>query len=198
MKEINIILCGVGGQGIILASEIIALTGVESGFDVKKSEVHGMAQRGGSVVSHIRIGEKIYSPVIEKGTCEFLLSFEKAETLRWVHYLKMDEPVIIVNDLEIIPPFVSLGLDEYPGDIYENLKKITKRLYLIPGTKIAEEIAQPRIANVLLTGFLSKFLPFEEKIWEKVIEKCLPQNLVEINLKAFRKGKELFKETYTK
>ncbi|MEO0275281.1 MAG: indolepyruvate oxidoreductase subunit beta [candidate division WOR-3 bacterium] len=191
MKEFNIIICGVGGQGIILTSEILAIAGMESGFDVKKSEVHGMSQRGGSVVSHIRIGEKIYSPLIEKGKCDFLLSFEKAETLRWVHYLKKDEPVIIVNDLEIVPPLVSLGLDQYPERIEENLKNITKNLYIIPALKIAEEIGEPRSANILLLGFLSKFLPFEEKIWEEAIKKNIPQNLIYVNLEAFKKGKNL-------
>lgn len=191
MKEFNIILCGVGGQGIILTSEIIARAAMESGFDVKKSEVHGMAQRGGSVVSHIRIGKKIYSPLIEKGKCDFLVSLEKAETLRWVHYLKKDGPVIIINDLEIIPPLVSLGLDEYPKGIEESLKNITKNLYVIPALKFAEEIGEPRSANILILGFLSKFLPFEEKIWRKVIKENIPQNLIEINLKAFEKGKNL-------
>ncbi len=191
MKEFNIIICGVGGQGIILTSEILAIAGMESGFDVKKSEVHGMSQRGGSVVSHIRIGEKIYSPLIEKGKCDFLLSFEKAETLRWVHYLKKDEPVIIVNDLEIVPPLVSLGLDQYPERIEENLKNITKNLYIIPALKIAEELGEPRSANILLLGFLSKFLPFEEKIWEEAIKKNIPQNLIYVNLEAFKKGKNL-------
>ncbi len=191
MKEFNIIICGVGGQGIILTSEILAIAGMESGFDVKKSEVHGMSQRGGSVVSHIRIGEKIYSPLIEKGKCDFLLSLEKAETLRWVHYLKKDEPVIIVNDLEILPPLVSLGLDQYPERIEENLKNITKNLYIIPALKIAEEIGEPRSANILLLGFLSKFLPFEEKIWEEAIKKNIPQNLIYVNLEAFKKGKNL-------
>ncbi|MEO0232222.1 MAG: indolepyruvate oxidoreductase subunit beta [candidate division WOR-3 bacterium] len=191
MKEFNIIICGVGGQGIILTSEILAIAGMESGFDVKKSEVHGMSQRGGSVVSHIRIGEKIYSPLIEKGKCDFLLSLEKAETLRWVHYLKKDEPVIIVNDIEILPPLVSLGLDQYPERIEENLKNITKNLYIIPALKIAEEIGEPRSANILLLGFLSKFLPFEEKIWEEAIKKNIPQNLIYVNLEAFKKGKNL-------
>lgn len=191
MKEFNIILCGVGGQGIILTSEILAQVAMESGFDVKKSEVHGMAQRGGSVVSYIRIGKKIYSPLIEKGKCDFLVSLEKAETLRWVHYLKKDEPVIIVNDLEIVPPLVSLGLDKYPEGVEENLKNITKNLYIIPALKFAEEIGEPRSANILILGFLSKFIPFEEKIWEEVIKKNMPQNLVEVNLEAFKKGRNL-------
>jgi len=191
MKEFNIIICGVGGQGIILASEILALTAMESGFDVKKSEVHGMSQRGGSVVSHVRIGEKIYSPLIEKGKCDFLVSLEKAETLRWVHYLKKDNPVIIVNDLELIPPFVSLGLDNYPQNIEENLKNITKNLYFVPGVEITRKLGETRSTNILMIGFLSRFLPFEEKTWEKVIKENLPAHILDVNLKAFKEGRRL-------
>lgn len=193
MKEFNIIIAGVGGQGIILASEILALTAMESGFDVKKSEVHGMSQRGGSVVSHVRIGEKVYSPLIEKGKCDFLLSFEKAETLRWVHYLKREKPIIILDEIEIVPPLVSLGLDEYPRDVEEKLKKISPEVYVIPATKMAKEAGEPRSANILLLGALSKFLPFEERIWEKVIREKIPENLIHINIEVFKKGKEILK-----
>jgi len=193
MKEINIIMCGVGGQGILLSSEIIALVAMESGYDVKKSEVHGMAQRGGSVVSHIRIGEKVYSPLIEKGKCDFLLSFEKAETLRWVNYLKKDDPVIIVNDVEIIPPLVSLGLDKYPENIEEKLKNITKNIYFVPAISIAKSLGEVITFNTLLLGSLSKFLPFKEEIWENVIKRSVPENKIEINLIAFKKGREILK-----
>jgi indolepyruvate ferredoxin oxidoreductase beta subunit len=191
MKEFNIIICGVGGQGILLASEILALTAMESGFDVKKSEVHGMSQRGGSVISHIRIGEKVYSPLIEKGRCDFLISFEKAETLRWVHYLKKDNPVIIVNDFKIIPPFVSLGLDQYPQNIEENLKNITKNVYFVPAIEIAQKIGESRSANILMLGLLSRFLPFEEKTWEKVIKENVPAYTLDVNLKTFKEGRTL-------
>ncbi len=193
MKEINIIICGVGGQGIILSSEILALVAMESGYDVKKSEVHGMAQRGGSVVSHIRIGEKVYSPLIEKGKCDFLLSFEKAETLRWIPYLKKDDPVIIINDVEIIPPLVSLGLDRYPENIEEKLKNITKNIYFVPAIQIAKSLGEIITFNILLLGTLSKFLPFKEEIWENVIKNNVPEKKIEINLIAFKKGREILK-----
>ncbi|MEN3046282.1 MAG: indolepyruvate oxidoreductase subunit beta [Candidatus Hydrothermales bacterium] len=193
MKEFNIIISGVGGQGIILSSEILALTAMESGFDVKKSEVHGMAQRGGSVVSHVRIAKKVYSPLIEKGKGDILLSFEKAETLRWVHYLKKNSPIIIVNDLELVPPIVSLGLEEYPKNVEETLRKITEKLYFIPAVDLAEKIGNARSFNILLLGVLSTFLPFEEKIWEKVIRENSPTEYSEINVRAFKKGKNLIK-----
>ncbi len=188
-KEFNIIICGVGGQGILFASEILALTAMECGFDVKKSEIHGMAQRGGSVFSHIRIGEKIYSPLIEKGKCDILLSFEKAETLRWVPYLKKDNPLILMSDLEIIPPLVSLGLSFYPKDVEKTLKNLTEKLFVISMKKMGELI-DLRYSNTFLLGFLSNFLPFEERKWEVVIKRELPEDKVEINLTAFKMGKE--------
>ncbi|MEO0289773.1 MAG: indolepyruvate oxidoreductase subunit beta [candidate division WOR-3 bacterium] len=189
-KEFNIIICGVGGQGILLASEILALTAMESGFDVKKSEVHGMSQRGGSVFSHVRIGEKVYSPIIEKGKGDILLSFEKAETLRWVHYLKRDEPLIIMSDLEIIPPLVSLGLTSYPKDVEKKLKSISSKLFIIPAKKISEELKDIRVLNIFFLGFLSNFLPFEIKTWEEIIKSKVPENKLEINLATFKKGRE--------
>ncbi len=189
-KEFNIIICGVGGQGILLASEIIALTAMESGFDVKKSEVHGMSQRGGSVFSHVRIGEKVYSPIIEKGKGDILLSLEKAETLRWVHYLKKDEPLIIMSDLEIIPPLVSLGLTSYPKDVEKKLKDISSKLFIIPAKKISEEVKDIRVLNIFFLGFLSNFLPFDIKKWEEIIKSKVPENKLEINLTTFKKGRE--------
>ncbi|MEO0271252.1 MAG: indolepyruvate oxidoreductase subunit beta [candidate division WOR-3 bacterium] len=189
-KEFNIIICGVGGQGILLASEILALTAMESGFDIKKSEVHGMSQRGGSVFSHVRIGEKVYSPIIEKGKGDILLSFEKAETLRWVHYLKRDEPLIIMSDLEIIPPLVSLGLTSYPKDVEKKLKSISSKLFIIPAKKISEELKDIRVLNIFFLGFLSNFLPFEIKTWEEIIKSKVPENKLEINLATFKKGRE--------
>ncbi|MEO0255075.1 MAG: indolepyruvate oxidoreductase subunit beta [candidate division WOR-3 bacterium] len=192
-KEFNIIICGVGGQGILLASEILALTAIESGFDVKKSEVHGMSQRGGSVFSHVRIGEKVYSPIIEKGKGDILLSLEKAETLRWVHYLKKDEPLIIMSDLEIIPPLVSLGITSYPKDVEKMLKDISSKLFIIPAKKISEEVKDIRVLNIFFLGFLSNFLPFDIKKWEEIIKSKVPENKLEINLNTFIKGKEFIK-----
>ncbi len=194
MKTKNIIISGVGGQGIILASELLSLAAMEAGFDVKKSEVHGMSQRGGSVVSNVRFGEKVYSPLIEEGTADVILSFEKLETLRWIHFLNPQSGVCIVNDLEIIPVQVSQGKGEYPGDIMKRLEKKATRVYLIDGVKYALQAGNPRTANTVLLGALSNFLPIEPEIWEETIKKRVPPKTIEANLKAFWLGRDLFKD----
>jgi len=189
MESKNLIICGVGGQGILLASELVALVAMEEGYDVKKSEVHGMAQRGGSVVSHVRIGHKVFSPLIEEGTADVILAFEKAEALRWVHYLNPKKGVLIVNDLEIVPPFVSIGLDEYPKDIEKTLKSIAKEAYFVDGIGLARQAGNERTANVALLGVLSNYMPFNEETWIEVIKRRVPPKTIEANLKAFSLGR---------
>ena len=132
----NILLSGVGGQGIILASDVMAEVFLEAGFDVKKSEVHGMAQRGGSVTSHVRFGKKVYSPIIKQGDVDILFSFEQLESLRWLNYVKPDG-VIVLNNHKINPPAVNLGQMEYPKDVPEIIRKRFDRFYLVEGTKLA-------------------------------------------------------------
>ncbi len=193
METKNIIISGVGGQGIILASELLSLAAMEAGYDVKKSEVHGMAQRGGSVISHVRFGTKVYSPTIEEGTADVILSFEKMETLRWVHFLRPNSGICIVNDLEIVPVHISQMGGEYPKDVIERLNKKASKVYLIDGIKYAKEAGNPRTANTVLLGALSNFLPIEEEIWVKTIEKRVPPKTVEANLKAFSLGRNLLK-----
>jgi len=190
METRNIIISGVGGQGIITASEILSEVALFNGFDVKKSEVHGMSQRGGSVVSHVRFGEKVYSPLIEKGTCDVILAFEKAEALRWVHYLKPGGGIVIVNDLEIIPNMVSLGLDTYPENIEDTLKRVASKVFVMDGIEIAKEAGDPRTANTALLGALSNYLPFSEESWIEVIKRRVKPNTIEANLKAFKMGRE--------
>ena len=194
METRNIIISGVGGQGIITASEILSEVALFNGFDVKKSEVHGMSQRGGSVVSHVRFGEKVYSPLIEKGTCDVILAFEKAEALRWVHYLKPGEGIVIVNDLEIIPNMVSLGLDTYPENIEDTLKRVASKVFVMDGIEIAKEAGDPRTANTALLGALSNYLPFSEESWIEVIKRRVKSNTIEANLKAFKMGRERGRE----
>ena len=190
METRNIIISGVGGQGIITASEILSEVALFNGFDVKKSEVHGMSQRGGSVVSHVRFGEKVYSPLIEKGTCDVILAFEKAEALRWVHYLKPGKGIVIVNDLEIIPNMVSLGLDTYPENIEDTLKRDASKVFIMDGIEIAKNAGDPRTANTALLGALSNYLPFSEESWIEVIKRRVKPETIEANLKAFRMGRE--------
>lgn len=190
---LNVIISGVGGQGILTASELLAKVAMEAGLDAKKSEVHGMSQRGGSVVSHVRLGPKVYSPLVEKGSCDVILSFEKSEALRWIHYLKPKAKVII-NDLEIIPVTVSLKLDIYPKDVEKIIKeRAGADVFLVPATELAKEAGDARTANTVLLGALSLFLPFEVNIWEKVISENVKKDTIEVNLKAFHLGRNYLK-----
>jgi indolepyruvate ferredoxin oxidoreductase beta subunit len=193
-RTFNIIIAGVGGQGILTASEILAKVAMEVGLDAKKSEVHGMSQRGGSVVSHVRFGKKVYSPLVEKGACDIILSFEKSEALRWVHYLKEEGGKVVINDLEIIPTTVSLKLDTYPTNIEDQIRdKAKAEVILVPATDLARQAGDTRTANTVLLGVISNFLPFEDKVWEKVISDNVKKETIEVNLKAFYLGKNFYK-----
>jgi|YelNatPaOPRAMG01_1025707.scaffolds.fasta_scaffold19063_2 indolepyruvate ferredoxin oxidoreductase beta subunit len=189
-KNTNILICGVGGQGVVLASALLADLALRKGYDVKQGVVKGMAQRGGSVVSNLRFGEKVYSPVIPKGEVDFLFSTEKLETLRWIEWCS-PKTIIIADTLEIYPPAVNRGEMEYPKDIEEFLKSNLEKVYLLPATEIAKNLGDPRIANVVLLGALSNFLDFEESLWEETIMENVPKRFLEINLMAFREGKKL-------
>jgi indolepyruvate ferredoxin oxidoreductase beta subunit len=193
-KTLNILLCGVGGQGILLASEVISSALVRAGFDVKQSEVHGMAQRGGSVISHIRFGEKVYSPLIELGTADFAASFELLEALRYLSYFNKDTKVI-VNTQKILPSPVSTGMDTYPPDVLEQLRSRELTVLPVEAFEIAKAAGEIRAANVVLTGALSVLLPVEEKIFLEVLEKRVPEKVREVNIRAFLKGREIIKKT---
>ncbi|HOO55747.1 MAG TPA: indolepyruvate oxidoreductase subunit beta [bacterium] len=186
-ENINILIVGVGGQGIILASRIIAQAFVDAGYDVKQSEVHGMAQRGGAVSSHIRAGEKVYSPLVPALEADYVLSFERLEVLRYMQYISK-KTTVIINDQRIDPPSVSAGEQEYPGDIVEQLKKKTKKISIIPAAAEACEIGNERVVNVLLTGVLAGYLPVGRKAWGKTLKDILPPKLLDINNRAFDRG----------
>jgi len=188
----NILLSGVGGQGIILASDIMAEVFLEAGFDVKKSEVHGMAQRGGSVTSHVRFGRKVYSPIIKQGDVDILFSFEQLESLRWLNYVKPDG-VILLNNHKINPPAVNLGQMEYPKDIPGIIRKRFDRFHLVDGTKLALEAGDIRAANVVLLGTISKLFDMEESLWIETVLGHLPAKVHEINRKAFAMGRAQIK-----
>ncbi len=189
----NILLCGIGGQGILLASEIISSALMKAGFDVKQSEVHGMAQRGGSVISHIRYGEKVYSPLIELGSADIAASFELLESLRYLPYFNK-ETKVIVNTQKILPAPVSTGVDTYPSDVLEQLKGRGLTVFPVDAFGIAKAVGETRAANVVITGALSVFLPsIDEKIFLEVIEKRIPEKIRKVNIKAFLKGRELIK-----
>lgn len=186
----NILVCGVGGQGILLASELIAIAAMADGYDVKKSEVHGLSQRGGSVESHVRFGERVFSPIIPQGEVDVLLAFERAEALRWAHYLKDGEANVIVNDVALIPVQVTLGLAKYPEDIEEKLKKIASKTFFVDAYKKAIEIGNSKVFNVFLVGVASNFLPISEEAWMSAIKETVPPKTVQINSRAYIEGKK--------
>ena len=186
----NVILCGTGGQGILLASEVLSIAAIKAGMDVKKSEVHGMAQRGGSVSSHVRFGEKVFSPIVEKGAADLIISMEKMEGLRWIPFLSANGR-LLVSDLEINPMTVNTGQAEYP-DILEGLRDQKVSFSLIPAFRIAEELGNLRVVNVVLIGAASTALPqIDELFWLDALREKVPPKAVDVNLKAFSIGREL-------
>ncbi|MEO0140171.1 MAG: indolepyruvate oxidoreductase subunit beta [candidate division WOR-3 bacterium] len=186
----NILISGVGGQGVVLASEIISAAAMEAGHDVKQSEVHGMAQRGGSVVSHVRFGPRVFSPLVEPGTGHLLLSFEKSETLRWTGLLNPAEGVIVMNTQEIIPVTVSQGLSDYPHDAVERLREAGFRTIAIDALKLAKEAGTERAVNVVLIGAGSPFLRLDQDLLRKVISERVPPKYRDLNMRAFDLGLE--------
>ena len=185
----NTVICGVGGQGIILASNVLCTAAFTEGNDVKKSEVHGMAQRGGSVITHVRFGEKVYSPLIEEGTADFILAFEKLEALRYLHYLK-PKGMIIVNDREVPPMSVLIGAAEYPKDIDKKLGRRGNTFFVDASTR-ALELGNIRTVNIILLGVLSRCMDFKKKSWERAIKENVKAKYVDLNMAAFEKGKEI-------
>jgi indolepyruvate ferredoxin oxidoreductase beta subunit len=188
-KTTNILVAGVGGQGVILASDIMSEVFMEAGYDVKKSEVHGMAMRGGIVTSHFRFGKKVYSPLIKEGEADILFAFEQLEGLRWVNHLRPDGK-IVMNDHKINPPAVNLGEMEYPKAIPEKIKSKLKDFYLVKGSEIALQLGDARAANVVLLGAISKFFEVNEDLWLKTILDVLPPKVHDLNRKAFFAGRD--------
>jgi len=186
-KVTNILLVGVGGQGTILASELLARVLLAAGFDVKKSEVHGMAQRGGRVISHVRFGKKVYSSLIVKGEADILVGFEMAETVRSLDWISHGARVIAEN--KAILPYTSLvGQSPYPFDALDRIRAAGFDLTVVEGEKLAAETGEKKTANVVLMGVLARHLPVERSVWEETIRKNMPEKLVEMNLRAFELG----------
>jgi indolepyruvate ferredoxin oxidoreductase, beta subunit len=185
----NILLSGVGGQGTILASNILAHVFVEAGYDVKKSEVHGMAQRGGDVTTHFRFGKKVYSPLIKYGDVDYLLSFELLEALRYINHCK-NSAKIIINDQKTLPPSVNLGLAQYPEDVAGTFKQFFgESVAIIKGREIAAALGSPQSANVVLVGAFSRFFPeIKKAMWTKALKELLPKKILDVNLEAFARG----------
>ena len=192
MRPLNFVLVGVGGQGILLASDLLCHAGMAVGYDVKKTDVHGMAQRGGSVISHVRLAEQVFSPMVPIGTADFLLAFEKLEACRWASYLKCDG-VAVVND-EAIPTLpLGSGSAPYPSDdaIASILQAHAGRVSMIPAGSLAAELGNARAANVVLLGSLSRFLDIPAEVWQHAITERVPARFQELNQRAFEVGRQL-------
>jgi indolepyruvate ferredoxin oxidoreductase beta subunit len=188
-KTTNILLAGVGGQGVILAGDIMTEVFLEAGYDVKKSEVHGMAMRGGIVTSHFRFGKKVHSPLIKEGEADILFAFEQLEALRFLPFLR-DGGKVLANDSRINPPAVNLGDLAYPDDIPGKIRARVKAFHLVKGSEIAKTAGDPRAANVVLLGALSTFFDVAEDLWLKIILAHLPAKVHDINRKAFLAGRK--------
>ena len=182
----NIMVVGVGGQGTLLTSRIIGKTALAAGLDVKMSEVHGMAQRGGSVVTFVRFGEVVYEPVVEEGQVDILISFERLEARRYAHYLKKDG-IIVVNDQRIDPMTVVIGAKSYPEDIIKELSE-KYNVYSVDGTSIAKALGNNKVLNSVVLGLAAKHIGFKYEEWMSVLTATVPQKTVEINTAAFKAG----------
>lgn len=184
----TIILVGVGGQGAILVSKVLTKGLAEAGYDVKMSEVHGMAQRGGSVSTQVRFGRKVHSPIIGRGEADIMVAFEKMEAIRYCEFLKPDG-IAVINDYEILPLTVATGLAEYPEGTIEEMQRHFKTVVL-DAAGIARDLGNPRCMNIVLFGAMVKALRMDDVDWEEVLKQTLNPKILEINLKAFRAGFE--------
>ena len=188
MQTINIMIVGVGGQGTLLTSRVLGKIALTGGYDVKLSEVHGMAQRGGSVVTYVRYGDSVAEPIVEEGQADILIAFERLEALRYAHFLK-PTGAIIVNDTRIDPMSVVIGAAEYPEYILENLQKKYKVL-AVDATAEALKLGNPRVFNTIILGVAAQHMDFSKEEWLQVIADTVPPKTIEINQKAFLTGYE--------
>ena len=188
MKTMNVSLVGVGGQGILLTSDILAKTAALAGLDVKKSEIHGMAQRGGSVISQVRFGDKVYSPIIPDGTSDLLVSFERLEALRWRHLLAAGGKVLI-NDMSMTPVTVSSGQQPAVTDLDARLRAEYPDARYIDAMALAKTVGNTRAMNMVVAGALSTLTPFGLELWEQAMRERIPAKLLDMNIKAFEAGR---------
>lgn len=187
LKSINILLVGVGGQGTILATRVLAKAAQDVGYDIKVSEIKGMAQRGGSVVTQVRLGQKVYSPLICEGGADVVLAFEKMEAQRWVSYLKTDGSIII-NDQALPPVPVLSGAAVYPEDCLAKVTQAVTNSTVVDALDIALQCGNPKTANVVLIGVLAKRLPISKETWLAALKARVPEKFIDVNLKAFEAG----------
>ncbi len=189
-KSGNILFSGVGGQGILLASEITAYALLSAGYDAKKSEVHGMAQRGGSVTAQLRYGEKVYSPLIEPGSADIQVAFEMMEAARYLPYLHKKSKVV-VNTQKILPPAVATGQISYPENVLDCIREKSIEVITVDAFDIARDVGEVKTANVVMVGAMSVFLPVDVSVYESIINTRVPERFREVNLKAFAAGREV-------
>jgi indolepyruvate ferredoxin oxidoreductase, beta subunit len=196
MQPYNFLVTGVGGQGTVVASDILAAVGLEAGYDVKKSDVLGLAVRGGSVVSHIRWSNEVNSPIVPEGRVDVLVAFEYLEGLRWLNQLRPDGAVV-VNRQQIHPVNVSAGLSLYPSltETFAAMRAAARRVYAVPGLEIAQQLGNTRTLNVVLLGALSGLTGTDPAMWTDVIRKRVPAKAIELNLRAFQRGREVLSES---
>ena len=188
MKTKNIIIVGVGGQGTLLASKVLGHLLLNEGYDVKVSEVHGMSQRGGSVITYVRFGDKVYSPVVDKGEADYIISFEILETARWLSYLKPGGQ-IVTNTQQIDPMPVIIGAANYPENLVDKLKNLNLKVDAIDCLSLACQAGSPKAVNIVLLGRLSHYFDISEESWQKSLEANVPPKFLELNKKAFALGK---------
>ena len=182
----NIMIVGVGGQGTLLTSRILGGVMENAGYEVKVSEVHGMAQRGGSVVTFVRYGENVHEPIVEEGQADIIIAFEKLEAMRYAHFLKKDG-VLVVNDWRIDPMPVVIGAAEYPQNIIENLKN-EYNVFGVHATEEAKKLGNSRVFNLIVLGVAAKHMDFTQQQWHDVIKNTVPPKTVELNINAFDVG----------
>lgn len=187
MKSMNVLIVGVGGQGTLLASRVLGAMATVMGADCKLSEVHGMSQRGGSVVTHVRIGSDIAAAIVSPGEADFVLAFEKLEALRFSYYVKPDG-VILVNDQEIMPMPVITGAEEYPTDIYERIAAAGYKYFKVPALELAEQAGNSKSVNIVLIGALAKMNDIPYETVEAAVKATVPAKFLAVNLKALQLG----------
>lgn len=187
----SLLFAGVGGQGSLLSAELTSIAAAHDGYDVKQTEVHGVSQRGGSVETHVRFGEKVHSPIVTPGEAVALIALEKLEALRFAHFVHQDDGVILVNDFEIIPGSVSGAAESYPHTAIDYLLARGLTAISLPASNIARDLGDGRMANVVMLGALSKLLPIQSHSWDKALKIRLPARFLDGNMKAFKEGQKL-------
>lgn len=189
-KVVNCLIVGIGGQGVLTISDILSLAAVAAGYDVKKSEVHGMAQRGGSVNSHVRFGKRVYSPLISLQQADVLVAMEKLEALRYLHYCAPQKGILIINNEQIDPLPVTSRQMDYPNGIIEECERRLKSVHVIEGSAAAKELGNLRLISTVMAGALSRVLEIDESHWLKAMQERFPKKWQDINAKAFLKGRK--------